>query len=69
MTEENKIEVKEVKTCFCQSEWFKKFLTKTQFCLNFYLKIVLIYRGTKYLCDLELPNKVVLFCLTKKKIF
>ena len=29
MTEENKIEVKEVKTCFCQSEWFKKFLTKT----------------------------------------
>ena len=29
MTEENKIEVKEVKTCFCQSEWFKRFLTKT----------------------------------------
>ena len=29
MTEENKIEIKEVKTCFCQSEWFKKFLTKT----------------------------------------
>ena len=29
MTDENKIEVKEAKTCFCQSEWFKKFLTKT----------------------------------------
>lgn len=30
MTEENKIEIKEEKcTCFCKSEWFKKFLTKT----------------------------------------
>ena len=29
MTEENKNEVKEVKTCFCQSEWFRKFLLKT----------------------------------------
>ena len=30
MTEENKIEIKqETCKCFCQSEWFKKFLTKT----------------------------------------
>lgn len=28
MTEENKIEIKEEKTCFCQSKWFKKFLVK-----------------------------------------
>lgn len=28
MSEENKIEVKEERTCFCQSEWFKKFLIK-----------------------------------------
>lgn len=30
MSEENKIEVKEETCkCFCKSEWFKKFLTKT----------------------------------------
>lgn len=29
MSEENKIETKEVKTCLCQSERFKDFVTKT----------------------------------------
>lgn len=30
MTDENKVEIKqETCKCFCQSEWFKKFLTKT----------------------------------------
>lgn len=29
MTNENKIEIKETNTCFCKSEWFKKFLTNT----------------------------------------
>ena len=29
MTNENKIEIKETKTCLCQSEWFRKFLLKT----------------------------------------